>query len=186
MWGGTKTLKVDVRLISTSNRDVKEAVANKIFRSDLYYRLNVVPIFLPPLRERKEDIIPLAEYFLEKLTSNSKREKKQITEGAKKKLLAHSWPGNVRELANIMERAVVLESSDRISAEHLHLDCLTPISTSNPMLPALPVGITLHELEKLLILATLEQQHQDQERAAEILGISLPMLQQKLHHYHLV
>lgn len=120
--GGTKSLRVDVRMISTSNRNVQEAVANKILREDLYYRLNVVPIFLPPLRDRREDIVPLAEYFLEKMCLDNNRKLKKFTEGAKKKLLEHSWPGNIRELANIIERSVVLDTALQISEDHLRLN----------------------------------------------------------------
>lgn len=120
--GGTKSLRVDVRMISTSNRNVQEAVANKILREDLYYRLNVVPIFLPPLRDRREDIVPLAEYFLEKMCLDNNRKLKKFTEGAKKKLLEHSWPGNIRELANIIERSVVLDTAVQISEDHLRLN----------------------------------------------------------------
>lgn len=120
--GGTKAVKVDVRLISTSNRDVKTAVSQKMLREDLYYRLNVVPIYLPPLRERCEDIIPLAEYFLEKMCLDNKKAKKKLTESAKKKLLTYYWPGNIRELANIIERAVVLDSSSELTEGHIYLE----------------------------------------------------------------
>lgn len=116
--GGTKPLKVDVRLISTSNRDVKVAIEEKIFRADLYYRLNVVPIYLPPLRERKEDILPLSYHFLKKM---SPKEEKKLSLEAERKLLEYEWPGNVRELANIIERAIVMGSNSTIGPEHLNL-----------------------------------------------------------------
>lgn len=117
--GGTKSIKVDVRLISTSNRDMKEAIANKMIREDLYYRLDVVPLHIPPLRERKEDIIPLCEYFLEKIATENHRKKKKLTAEAKKKLLAYAWPGNVRELSNVIERAVVLDDSPQVSPDNI-------------------------------------------------------------------
>lgn len=120
--GGTKPIKVDVRLISTSNRDVKEMIAEKVLREDLYYRLNVVPIYLPPLRERRGDVIPLSEYFLEKLCLENHKEKKTLSADAKKKLQDYPWPGNVRELANILERVVVMDYGKTVSAEHLYLD----------------------------------------------------------------
>jgi len=173
--GGNKTVKVDVRLISTSNRDVKDAVANKHLREDLYYRLNVVPIQLPPLRERREDIIPLAQFFLEKMCVGNQRPKKKLTEGAKKKLLEYPWPGNIRELANIIERAIVLDASASISVEHIHLE--DGLKTKKKA--GLPVGITLQELEERMIIETL-QQHQDPLEAAEILGISVRKLNSKL------
>ncbi|MDP1879950.1 MAG: sigma-54 dependent transcriptional regulator [Parachlamydiaceae bacterium] len=119
--GGTKPIKIDVRLISTSNRDIKEAISSKILREDLYYRLNVVPIFLPPLRERQEDILPLAEYFIEQSCLHNHLAKKTITSDAKKKLMNYSWPGNVRELANIIERSIVMDQGKVISSEHLYL-----------------------------------------------------------------
>ncbi|MEI8124472.1 MAG: sigma-54 dependent transcriptional regulator [Parachlamydiaceae bacterium] len=117
--GGVKPIRVDVRLVSTSNRNMKEAIANKLIREDLYYRLDVVPIQIPPLRERKEDIIPLAEYFLEKTAIENHRNKKKLTAEAKKKLLKYAWPGNVRELSNVIERAVVLDNDPQVSPANL-------------------------------------------------------------------
>src|ERR1700722_2220288 len=111
---GSKPLSVDVRLISTSNRNLKEAIQQKILREDLYYRLNVVPIHLSPLRERKEDILPLAYFFLEKFCAENRKENKMIANSAEKKLTSHSWPGNIRELANAIERAVVLDCATKI------------------------------------------------------------------------
>jgi two-component system response regulator AtoC len=119
--GGNKAIKVDVRFISTSNRNIQEAVANKILRADLYYRLNVIPIHLPPLRERPEDIIALAEYFLEKMCLENHKEMKKLSPGAKKKLSDYWWPGNIRELANIIERVVVLNPAVTLKGEHLYL-----------------------------------------------------------------
>lgn len=179
--GGSKPISVDVRLISTSNRDVKEAVATKILRADLYYRLNVVPIHLPPLRDRQEDIIPLAEYFLENFCPGKP---KKITPEAKKKLLGYSWPGNIRELANIIERAVVLDKSPQISAEHLYLDPVV-MAADTSKTNVLPVGITLQELEKKLIIETLQQQQNDHAKAAEILGVTTRVLKSKLQLHNL-
>jgi len=105
--GGTKPIKVDVRLISTSNRDMQEMIKQKVMREDLFYRLNVIPIFIPPLRERREDIIPLSEYFLQRHCRENHRPVLELEEAAKDKLVEYDWPGNVRELANILERAVV-------------------------------------------------------------------------------
>jgi two-component system response regulator AtoC len=121
--GGTKSVKVDVRLISTSNRDISEAIAQKILREDLYYRLNVIPIYLPPLRERPDDIIPLAEHFLAKLHRETYKDKlKKLSAESKQKLLDYPWPGNARELANVIERAVVMDSDEIIAPEHLNLE----------------------------------------------------------------
>ncbi len=180
--GGTKPVKVDVRLISTSNRDVKEAILKKSLREDLYYRLNVVPIYLPPLRERKEDIIPLAQYFLEKFCDENHKESKELASDAKKKLLAYHWPGNVRELANIIERSIVMEGGKIISTEHLFLEP----QTAKPLkLNQLPVGLSLQELEKRFIIETLRQQENNRKKTAEMLGISLRKLQNKLQAFNL-
>lgn len=179
--GGSKPINVDVRLISTSNRNVKEAVENKILRADLYYRLNVIPIYLPPLRERREDIIPLAEYFLEKMCLDNKKGIKTLTPDAKKKLLDYPWPGNIRELANIIERIIVMDTSLHIAGEHLYLD--SPGTITVPGSANLPIGITLQELEKRHIIETLQQQQNDRAKTAEILGISLRTLRTKLEHY---
>lgn len=119
--GGTKPVKVDVRLISTTNRNIKEAIANKVIREDLYYRLNVVPIHIPPLRERVEDIIPLANYFLERTSLENKFKQKTLSASAKKKLLSYAFPGNVRELGNIIERAAVMSASSEITDQDLFL-----------------------------------------------------------------
>lgn len=116
--GGIKTNHVDVRFISTSNRDLKEAISDHLFREDLYYRLNVVPLYIPPLRERKEDILPLANYYLEKFCQENHKPVKSFSKEAQKALTSYSWPGNIRELSNVMERVVVrntpkiLKSSD--------------------------------------------------------------------------
>jgi two-component system, NtrC family, response regulator AtoC len=188
--GGTKPIKVDVRLISTTNRDIKQAIEEKVLREDLYYRLNVVPIYLPPLRERKEDIIPLAEYFIKKLCQENHREIKQLTSEAKKKLIDYYWPGNARELANILERAVVMDASKSIDPVHLYLEN-TPASklqsaSSTPMVSsALPVGMTLQELEKHLIIETLQANNNNRTKTAQTLGISIRTLRNKLHDYNL-
>lgn len=173
--GGTKPIKVNVRLISTSNRDMREAIADKVLREDLYYRLNVVPIHLPPLRERQEDILPLAEYFIERTCQGNHLERKTLSTEAKKKLLTYRWPGNVRELANVIERAIVMDHAKVIQSDHLYLD--------GPMAGSI-AGKTLQELEKQLIVKTLEM-HENRTKAAETLGISLKTLRDKLQEHNL-
>lgn len=196
--GGTKPVKVDVRLISTSNRDIKEAIAQKIIREDLYYRLNVVPISLPPLRERKDDIIPLAEYFLKKISQENHRKCKTLTPMASKKLLAYEWPGNIRELANVIERAVVMDGGQQVLPEHLFIDVkmekfeqaakqvikTEKSSGLSEKLPV-PVGITLQELEKKLIVETLAAHQNNRTKTAEMLGISIRTLRNKINEYKL-
>jgi two-component system response regulator AtoC len=185
--GGSRPIKVDVRLISTSNREMKEAIAEKRIREDLYYRLNVVPIFIPPLRDRKEDIIPLAEYFLEKTAAENHREKKQLSPEAKKKLLAYNWPGNVRELANVIERAVVLDSGKQVSPAHLFIDNFASMDkeVSTDDQHPVSVGMTLQELEKRLIIDTLLAQQNNKTKAAELLGISPKILNSKISKHNL-
>lgn len=179
--GGSRPVKVDVRLISTSNRDVKDAILKKNLREDLYYRLNVVPICIPPLRERKEDILPLANYFLDKFSKENNKEIKQLSDGAQKKLLAYPWPGNVRELANIIERIVVMDERKMISSNDLFLDAKIMLS---PVNASLPVGLTLDELEKRFIIETLQQHQNNRTKTAAILGISIRTLRNKLQSYN--
>lgn len=173
--GGTKPVKVDVRLISTSNRNMKEAIAEKRIREDLYYRLDVVPIYLPALRDRKEDIVPLADYFLEKSALDNHRERKKLTAEAKKKLLSYNWPGNVRELSNVIERAVVMDNAPQVEAEHLFIE--GHVSRDE--------GSTLQEIEKLHIMKTLQAYSNNKTKAAESLGISPSTLRNKLQEYKL-
>lgn len=192
--GGSKPIKVDVRLISTSNRDIKEAIAHKILREDLYYRLNVVPIYLPPLRDRRDDILPLSHYFLEKMCVDNHKSPKTFSAEAIKKLYAYPWPGNVRELANIIERAVVMTAHSEITPEHLYLENgdtlpLTKsrqaqtLSDTSPS--TFPVGMTLQELEKRLIIETLQAQRNNRTKTAEVLGISVRTLRNKLNEYNM-
>jgi len=173
--GGTEPIRVDVRLISTSNRNMKAATAENTFREDLYYRLNVVPIHLPPLRERQEDIIPLAEHFLREVCARNQISLKTLSEGAQKKLLNYSWPGNIRELRNVIEHGVVMQDADQIDANHLFLDpCLSQTSS------IIPAPNTLKELEKQHILHTLERYQGNRTRTAKELGISVRTLRNKL------
>lgn len=183
--GGSKLIKVDVRLISTSNRDMKQAIEEKTFREDLYYRLNVVPLYLPPLRDRREDILPLAEYFLDRLCQDNHKERKTLDDSAKKRLISYSWPGNIRELANILERAVVMDFSPIIAAEHLYLDHQESLKIDEDVNYDLPMGITLHELEKRMIIETLQHQSNNRTKTAQVLGISIRTLRNKLNEYQI-
>lgn len=181
--GGVKPVKVDVRIISTSNRDMQQIIANKQLREDLFYRLNVVPIYLPPLRERKEDILPLAEYFLKKISLENHKDGLKLSAGARKKLLEYAWPGNVRELANVIERAIVLNTRGEITEDKIFLgDDLK----ESGLQAAMPVGTTLQELEKKLIIETLEQHNNNREKTAETLGITRKALMNKLLEYNLI
>lgn len=183
--GGSKLIHIDVRLISTSNRCIKEAIERKIFREDLYYRLNVVPVFLPPLRDRRADIIALAEYFLEKMCVENHKLSKKFGVKAKKKLLDYHWPGNIRELANIIERAVVLDLGHIIDAEHLCIEILDGFEGKKIAMKKKNnlSGLTLREVERRLILETLENQSNNRTKTAEVLGISIRTLRNKLQEY---
>ncbi len=177
--GGTRPVQVNVRLISTSNRSMKELLDQKLFREDLFYRLNVVPISIPPLREHKEDILPLAEYFLTKLSSEHALPIKTLSAEAKAFLLDYHWPGNIRELANVIERALVMHTSQVISQEHFQIDPTSHPKTS----PSFEEGLTLKEMEKQLILQTLQKHQSNRSQTAKALGISIRTLRNKLNSY---
>lgn len=179
--GGTKPVKVDVRIISTSNRNLQEAIAQKILRDDLYYRLNVIPIVIPPLRDRSEDILPLARYFIAKACKANSRKPKTLSREAEQLLLSYSWPGNIRELGNIIERAVVMDNGDTLNKDQLHLDASLQLTgtISNT------AGMSLHEMEKKMIIETLQAQKFNRTKTAKVLGISVRTLRNKLHQYEL-
>ena len=181
--GGSTPIHVDVRLISTSNRNMQEAMKNKEFREDLFYRLNVVPIHLPPLRSRPEDIIPLANFFLTKLCTKNQKLQKQLSPAAEDKLRRYPWPGNVRQLANVLEHTIVMDQGSLIEAEHIHL-------TEMPLQPSLfqknailYQGMTLKELEKYHIEETLKEHQFNRTKAAKALGISIRTLRNKISIY---
>ena len=176
--GGTRTISVDIRFIATSNRCIHDAIRDKIFREDLFYRLNVIPIRLPPLRERTEDILPLAEHFLEHFAASNKRTPKRLTADAREKLLAYPWPGNIRELTNILERAVVMDTSELLRADDLLLDTSTSINKERR-----PTLFALHEIERTHILETLGSFNDNRTHAAKALGISVRTLRNKLKEY---
>jgi|UniRef100_A0A7C5AKP6 two-component system NtrC family response regulator len=190
--GGTRTIKVDVRVVAATNRDLKEEVEQGRFREDLYYRLNVVHLHIPPLRERREDILPLALHFLRKYAQENVRGEVHLTPEALKLLVNYDWPGNVRELENVMERAVILCSNNRITPQDLpaELAGFTPAPEAHLDVSRLipldaPLPEILEQIEKQMILRALEQSGQVQVRAAELLGITKSLLQYKLKKYHL-
>lgn len=182
--GGTKPIRVNLRFIAASNRNMKEAIETKIFREDLFYRLNVVPIHIPPLRERQEDILPLARHFLEKFCIENHKPDKTLSPSAEEKLLEYPWPGNVRELGNTIERTVVLHMNSLIEAEDLHLSALSYPVSSFPSIAKTPlVGMTLQEMEKKLILETLQAHQHSRSKTAAALGINVRTLRNKLREY---
>jgi transcriptional regulator with PAS, ATPase and Fis domain len=187
---GAKTeMVVDVRVIASTNQKLEEALQKKQVREDLYYRLNVFRIHLPPLRERKEDIPALAEALLRDLNRKHGCKVTDLAPAAMEILQRHFWPGNVRELRNVIERAVILAGEGTIGAGHLppQLDPAAaravPVQDGDPRIVAVPVGTTVDDAEKALILRTLEHTRNNKTRAAEILGISLKTLHNKLKEY---
>jgi DNA-binding NtrC family response regulator len=178
--GGNETMKVDVRIIAASNRDLRRRVAEGKFREDLYYRLNVVSVEIPPLRERKGDIPPLAAFFLRRYAEENGKQLDGFSDAALAALIDHPWPGNVRELENAIERAAVLAKGPRIEVEHLP-NALAPAPRGD-LPPPIP-GSSIAELERYAILKTLEACGGSTSRAATILGISARKIQYKLRDY---
>ena len=178
--GAAKPVPVDVRIVSTSNRDMKLAIKNGAFREDLYYRLNVIPIYLPPLRERTEDILPLAEYFLKEVCQKNQTAQKMFTERAKKKLLVCKWPGNIRQLRNVIEYSVIMNDADEIEGDHLFFEEPQNFEENHDLST---IGLSLKEVEKRHIFATLKACHDNRTHAAEKLGISVRTLRNKLKAY---
>jgi DNA-binding NtrC family response regulator len=181
--GGKTEFSVDVRVVAATNKDPLEGIASGTLREDLYYRLNVVSLRLPPLRERREDIPLLVQAFLEEFNAKYDRRIKSVDEPTLQTLTDHAWPGNVRELRNTLERAVIVCDGDLVAIRHL-----PPISVpkdTHPAADSVPIslGTTIREAEQRLILRTLESTANNKTRAAEILGISLKTLHNKLRLY---
>lgn len=198
--GSRVPTKVNVRVVAATNRDLASMVRRGEFREDLYYRLNVVPIVIPPLRKRKGDILPLANFFARVSSHMNNRPVRLFSFDAEKALLDWDWPGNVRELENVVERAVLYAVGDKIERKDIVLE--TPFSVQNdepiqqarvslsqgaeggsqggsPFAP----GMTVSEAERLLIMKTLEYTEQNRTQAAKLLGISIRTLRNKLHEY---
>lgn len=181
--GGKVEIQVDVRILAATNKDPLKAMKEGILREDLYYRLNVFHISLPSLRERREDIPLLIQAFIEEFNAKYEKRVKSVDEGALKILLQHLWPGNVRELRNTIERTVIVCGADLIAPQHLPPGLAGETRDESPNAITLPLGITVEEAEKQLILRTLASVNNNKTRAAEILGISLKTLHNKLHRY---
>jgi DNA-binding NtrC family response regulator len=180
--GGTRPVAIDARVVAISNVDLKKAVAEGKFREDLYYRINVIPLTLPPLRERRDDIELLARRFLKKFCQENRKEVTGIEKAAMNMLLGHDWKGNVRELENVIERAVLIGQGPDVKPEHLLLDASVdrPSFSHNLEISA---GCTVRQMEKKLIFRTLREVDDNRTQAAELLGISIRTLRNKLHEY---
>jgi transcriptional regulator with PAS, ATPase and Fis domain len=185
--GGNKTISVDVRIVAATNKKLEDQVKERKFREDLYYRLNVVNINIPPLRSRREDIEPLSRYFLEKYATETGRKISDLAPRALSCLLAYDWPGNVRELQNAIERAVVLSKNSILTPR----DFPQSVQGDDQICLQIPekggsLTEILEDLERQLILQTLQRQDGSQTRAAETLGIKRTTLRYKMEKYRLI
>ena len=179
--GGTKLVKVDTRIVAATNRNLEEAVKEGDFREDLYYRLNVVPIRLPPLRERGDDIPLLADRFMEEFSAQHHRQPKEISRQAMRLLRLYAWPGNIRQLRNLIERLVVTVKDSLIEPAHLPEEIQASREDTRTMVVSL--GIPLKDMEREAIRRTLIEVTNHREKAAKLLGISLRALQYKIKEY---
>jgi two-component system response regulator HydG len=182
--GSTKTIHVDIRLITATNKELEAEVKEGRFREDLFYRLNVVPIHLPPLRERKEDIPLLADHFFRLYQEKNRKSIKGFLPKTIDTLMRYDWPGNIRELENVIERAILLCRSDYISPEDLPPPLQGEQGGEKPLI-SIPPGMTLEEVERETIIQTLEETGGNRTQTAQILGISRKTLQNKLKEYGL-
>ena len=183
--GGAEDIKVDVRIISATNQDLEQKVKNGAFREDLYYRLNVIPVKIPPLRERNEDIPLLTSYFIEKYSKEFKKEIKKISPYALQLLMQHSFPGNVRELENIIERSVALETTNIILPENLVMPGAGGIDEDAGLSAGIPdEGVNLNDelakIERLLIKKALQKTNGSKTKAAKLLNVSFDSLRYRL------
>jgi transcriptional regulator with PAS, ATPase and Fis domain len=185
--GGVRDIHVDLRVMAATNRTLVEAIDQGRFRLDLYYRLNVIQVWIPPLRERRDDILPLARYFNRLYSVRFHRHFEGLSRGAEAALVAYQWPGNVRELRNIMERATLLEEADWIQVSSLQLEARgqqmeEPAET---VAASAPPPATLEETERSMLLQALENSYWNQTRAAAVLGISRDALRYKVKKFNL-
>jgi Nif-specific regulatory protein len=179
--GGSEILRADIRLVAATNRDLEAAVGEGAFRDDLYYRLNVFPIYLPPLRERRTDILLLAEHFLDRYNKENSKDIERISTSAIDLLMQYHWPGNVRELQNCMERAVLICDEKTIKATHLPptLQSSDSVSSDKP----LSLATAIENFERELIIDALKQSKGNQTKAAKYLDTSLRIINYKIHNY---
>ena len=181
--GGTQTIHVDVRVIAATNRNLLEEVAKGRFREDLYYRLNVVALEMPALRERRSDIPALARFFINRFAKDNGKTIEDIAPATLELLMSYDWPGNVRELENAIERAVVMTSGTQLEAKHLPMAVRPSAASAIPGMPVIP-GTTLAELERYAILETMKAAGGSTSKAADMLGISARTIQYRLHQYN--
>jgi transcriptional regulator with PAS, ATPase and Fis domain len=184
--GGTRPVRVDVRVIAATNRDLEAMVKDGRFREDLYYRLNIIPINIPPLRNRRTDLPPLIEHFIAKHSATAHRVIRGLTPSARNFLMTYAWPGNVRQVESAIERAILLCEGDTIDVEDLPVEIRQEASGAGAFTFKLPPeGISFDEVEKSLITQAMEQTGWNITRAAKLLGLSFRTLQYRLEKFGL-
>jgi len=183
--GGVKTIKVDIRIIAATNQDLQTATQAGKFRSDLFYRLNVVPIHIPPLRERKDDLIPLVGYFLKKFTGKYSKKINNVSPEVMATFSNYDWPGNIRELENVLERMVLMAETDTLTPDQLPAEIRGAVSTVEAPTLKEKLETVSQMTEKQMIIDALNKTNQNRTKAAEILGISRRTLQNKIKEYGL-
>ncbi len=184
--GGTRSIKVDVRVLAATNRDLEAMVKEKHFREDLFYRLNVIPLDIPPLRQRRDDIVVLMDYFLRKHGANSGSKTMKVSAEARRMLMDYAWPGNVRQLESAIERALLLAETDEITVEDLPLEIRNVSRIEGAGGFKLPAeGIDFEELEKSLLIQAMEQTNWNITRSAKLLGLSFRTMQYRLDKFGL-
>lgn len=183
--GSTQVRKADIRVIAATNKDLNQAVENNEFRQDLFFRINVVNLNLPPLRELGEDTIIIADHFVRIFAYDFKKKVKGLTEGAKNKLLSYHWPGNVRELRNVIERAVIFAEGDKIDADEIILAEGKPKDKVTQDFSIPNDGISLFDVEKKLLLDALARTKGNQSRAAKLLGLTLDTFRYRMKKYEI-
>jgi len=185
--GGLKDIQLDLRVVAATNKNLREAVKEGAFRQDLYFRLNVIQIVIPPLRERPEDIVPLTRFFIEHYNRKFRREIEGLTPAAEQMLMAHDWPGNVRELRNAIERSMILEESPLITPSSLPIAVTRPdgAAAPPPRTEIPPEGMSLEENERMLLARALEKTRGNQTQAARLLSITRDTLRYKMKKFNL-
>ena len=182
--GESQLVKVDVRVIASTNRNLDELVKQGKFREDLLFRINVYPIHIPPLRERPKDIIPLTEFFAEQYSSKANKKKVKFSEGAKELLMQHAWKGNVRELRNVIERVVLFTESSTIMKGDLNfMEFASPPKSKAGVITLPEIGMPLEEVEKSLLLQALELAKHNKSKAAKLLNLTPPAFYYRLEKY---
>jgi DNA-binding NtrC family response regulator len=187
--GGSRVFTVDVRIISATNKDLQQAIGEKVFRNDLYYRLQVIPIHLAPLRERREDIIPLANYFIEMYNKDFNKKIQGLADAAGRLLTSYHWPGNVRELKNAIERAIILGNDDTLMLEHLPMEIVANAASREGDAAELttfrlpPEGIDIEEVEKELIRQALDKSDWNQSKAAKKLKLGIDAFRYRMKKF---